>query len=58
MDLSKIYLQVLKLIGKAADEGPVSIPPGVTTGPRPILPRVGHFFAPARPAAVAWSSRL
>ena len=27
----------------AADEGPVSIPPGVTTGPRPILPRAGLF---------------
>ena len=26
-----------------ADQGPVSIPPGVTTGPRPILPRAGPF---------------
>ena len=31
----------------AADTGHVSIPPGVTTGPRPFLPRVGRFNGPA-----------
>ena len=51
------FAQVLKSAGKAADEGPVSIPPGVTTGPRPILPRAGLFW-PGRAAAGARRSRL
>ena len=40
---TKITSQALKSVAQVADTGPVSIPPGVTTGPRPILPRVGPF---------------
>ena len=38
--------QPLKSNTGTADEGPVSIPPGVNDRPAPpILPRVGLFFA-------------
>jgi tRNA threonylcarbamoyladenosine biosynthesis protein TsaE len=40
--MSKISSPRLKSAVPAADTGHVSIPPGVTTGPRPFLPRVGR----------------
>ena len=42
-DRRRFLPQGLKAASPAADTGHVSIPPGVTTGPRPFLPRAGRF---------------
>ena len=46
--LSKCSGQGLKSVGPVADTGPVSIPPGVTTGPRPFSRGSVYFWGRLR----------
>jgi len=62
--MSKNFGEVLKRATMAADVGPVSIPPGVTTGPRPSPPAGRSFlmaaqlWRAARPISLAAASRV